>query len=70
LNSDFAVARYRTNGTLDPAFSGDGEKLTSFSPFGDSAGGVAIDAQRRVVLGGSASTSATENDFAATRYLG
>lgn len=70
LASEFAVARYRANGSLDPTFSGDGQKLTSFSSFGDSASGIAIDARGRLVLGGGASTSATENDFAAVRYLG
>jgi len=58
------------NGSLDPAFSGDGKKMTSFGPFSDSAAGVVIDARGRIVAGGVASPSATERDFAAARYLG
>jgi uncharacterized delta-60 repeat protein len=67
--SDFALARYRANGSLDSTFSGDGKKMTSFGSFGDSAVGVAIDAQARIVAAGIASDG-SQGDFAVARYVG
>lgn len=51
--SRFAVARYSTNGSLDPTFSGDGKRTLGFG--GDSdATGVAIQPDGKIVVAGYA----------------
>ena len=66
---DFALARYKPNGALDPAFSGDGKVFTSFGwPF-NIAFGVAIDAQQRIVATGSTwNADSSRSAFALARY--
>ncbi len=55
---DFAVARYLANGTLDPSFGGGvGIVTTDFGTASDEASGVAIQADGRIVVAGSAGTS-------------
>ncbi|TMK83486.1 MAG: hypothetical protein E6G46_03140, partial [Actinobacteria bacterium] len=49
----FAVARYNSNGTLDPTFNGSGTALTSFHPASDSATGVAVQTDGKIVLVGN-----------------
>ncbi len=61
---DFALARYNTNGSLDPSFSGDGRKRTSFGAF-DIANGVALQGDGRIVAVGDGN-----GEFALARYLG
>ena len=51
---DFAVARLDTNGQLDSTFDGDGKQTIDFSGGSDSASGVAIDSEGRIVVAGSA----------------
>lgn len=54
-NRDWAVARLKTDGTLDADFDGDGKASVSFSSgFGyvDKAAGVAVDASDRVIVVG------------------
>lgn len=50
----FALARYNTNGTLDSSFGGDGKVMTNFSRGDDTAFGVAIQADGRIVAAGRA----------------
>ena len=68
-SSDFALARYNPNGSLDTSFSGDGTQTTDFG-FGDldSAGGVALQGDGKIVAVGIASGGATGEDFALARY--
>jgi uncharacterized delta-60 repeat protein len=61
---DFALARYNKDGSLDPGFSGDGRKRTSFGG-ADSANGVALQGDGRIVAVG-----AGNGEFALARYLG
>jgi uncharacterized delta-60 repeat protein len=63
----FLVARYLPDGSLDPAFSGDGMVKTRI---GASAGaqGVAIDAIGRIIAAGTARTGPGTFAFAAARY--
>ncbi len=49
--SDFAVARYNANGSLDPTFSGDGTQTTDFGAF-DGAGDVALQGAKIIAIGG------------------
>jgi uncharacterized delta-60 repeat protein len=51
LDEDFAVARLNTDGHLDGSFDGDGKKTIGFGGF-ESAHGVAIEPDGRIVLGG------------------
>lgn len=62
--SDFALARYNSNGTLDTAGFGSGGKVTSdFSGGFDSASSIVIQPDGRIVVAGSASSN-----FALARY--
>jgi uncharacterized delta-60 repeat protein/uncharacterized repeat protein (TIGR01451 family) len=67
-DTDFAVARYLPNGTLDTSFNGSGFRTLDVAGNGhnDAATGVAIDSQGRIVLGGWA-FNGTNDDFAAVR---
>jgi uncharacterized delta-60 repeat protein len=53
-NKDFAVVRYHRNGSLDSSFDGDGRVLTDFLNYFDSATSLAIQADGKIVVGGSA----------------
>jgi len=64
----FAVTRYRANGGLDPAFGGDGVVITNFSKREDSAAGVAIQADGKIVAVGGANPTARISKFAVARY--
>jgi uncharacterized delta-60 repeat protein len=61
--SDFVLARYNPNGTLDTSFSGDGKQSTDFGSF-DGASGVALQGDGKIVALGSAGFG----DFALARY--
>jgi uncharacterized delta-60 repeat protein len=60
---DFALARYRADGSLDTIFSGDGKVTTDFAGDFDVANGVVIQANGRIVAAGFAG-----DDFALARY--
>lgn len=66
--SGFAVTRFHPDGSLDASFSGDGEVRTPF-PKGGSARSVAIQADGRIVVGGTAETRDNQSAFAFARYL-
>ena len=60
--SDFALARYNTNGSLDTIFGGDGRVSTDFGSF-DHANAVAIQGDGKIVSAGF-----SDGDFALARY--
>ena len=64
-DTKFGLARYKTDGTLDATFSGDGKVTTNFTPGRDGANGVAIQANGMIVAAGAAATS---QQFALARY--
>ena len=66
---NFAVARLKTNGSLDHSFSGDGEATLNFGGGGadDEAHAVAVDRKGRIVVAGWSEASGT-SDFAIARY--
>jgi uncharacterized delta-60 repeat protein len=65
---DFAVARYTSAGVLDISFGGgDGKQTTDFGSGTDSAYGVAVDSDDRVVVAGE-SYNGNNDDFAVVRY--
>ena len=65
---DVAIARYNTNGSLDPTFSGDGRQITDYGG-GDngSYGGVAIQTNGKIVVAGRMHNGSNYN-FAVYRY--
>ncbi|WP_052424753.1 DUF11 domain-containing protein [Streptomyces fulvoviolaceus] len=60
---DFALARYTSSGTLDPAFDTDGIVTTDFNGGADGAFDLALQSDGRIVAVGQANT-----DFALVRY--
>jgi uncharacterized delta-60 repeat protein len=66
-DNDFAVARYLSDGTPDPDFSGDGKLLTDFGSGDDVANAVALQPDGKVVVAGFA-YNGTDEDFAVARY--
>jgi len=66
-NVGFALARYNPDGSLDTSFSGDGKQTTSFGGGDDSAVGVALRGDGRIIAAGSAGGTVGEK-FALARY--
>ena len=62
--SDFALARYNPNGSLDTTFSGDGRQTTDFGDV-DGANAVAVQGNNRIVAAGGGGGG---DDFALARY--
>jgi uncharacterized delta-60 repeat protein len=70
LGFRFALARYNTDGSLDPTFSGDGKVITNFTLREDFARGVAIQDDESIVVSGYSGWSRGGNaKFALARYL-
>jgi uncharacterized delta-60 repeat protein len=66
---DFALARYKPDGSLDGSFGGDGKVTTDFSGGNDSAHSIAIDSQGRIVAAGFNGTPESDlGDFALARF--
>jgi uncharacterized delta-60 repeat protein len=68
LLSNFALARYHPNGSLDLSFSNDGLVATDFAQGDDDATDVAIQADGKIVVVGSAHNESNGLDFALARY--
>jgi uncharacterized delta-60 repeat protein len=66
--SDFALARYNANGSLDSTFDTDGKVTTDFAGNIDAARGVAIQSDGKIVAAGIANMGGTSHDFALARY--
>ena len=68
---DFAVVRYNGDGTLDPTFSGDGKATVEVAEDNDNANAVAIQADGKIVLAGTADQDPApldrDSDFALVR---
>ncbi len=67
-DSNFGLARYNTNGSLDNTFSVDGKVTTDFGSGINQAFGVAIQPDGKIVAAGETSTG--DLDFAVARYDG
>ncbi len=68
-DTDFALARYNRNGSLDTTFGNGGLVTTDFLGKEDDAFSVLIQPDGKIVAVGSANDPATFYDFAAVRYL-
>jgi uncharacterized delta-60 repeat protein len=64
---DFALARYNSDGSLDPTFGAGGKVTTDFAGNLDAANGVALQADGKILAGGYRDTS-SDRDFALVRY--
>src|SRR5215471_9825548 len=67
-NSDFALARYNTDGSLDPNFGSGGKVTTDFFHDDDSLNAIAIQPDGKIVAAGSASRPGQGPQFALARY--
>ena len=65
--SDFALARYNTNGSLDASFDGDGLVTTDFGGGQDAAFDLAIQPDGKIVVTGTTAQGGS-SDFALARY--
>jgi uncharacterized delta-60 repeat protein len=65
--ADFAVARFRLDGTLDPTFSGDGKQETSFALV-DRARDLRIQGDGKILVVGQSALVGQSTDFALARY--
>ena len=68
FNPEFALARYKPNGSLDTSFGGDGKVITDFTPYDDGAYGVAIQADGKIVTAGLSGNDGSNPKFALARY--
>ncbi|WP_300329058.1 DUF4347 domain-containing protein, partial [Accumulibacter sp.] len=66
-DTDFAVLRLNTDGSLDTTFSGDGKVTTDLALGNDDANSVLIQSDGKIVVTGSADNGVSY-DFAAVRY--
>jgi uncharacterized delta-60 repeat protein len=67
--TDFALARYNTDGSLDPTFGTGGKVTTDFADGFDFAQAVALQPDGKIVAAGVATIGSTQ-DFALARYEG
>ncbi|MCC7306375.1 MAG: PxKF domain-containing protein [Acidobacteria bacterium] len=66
-NTDFAVVRYNSNGSLDTSFSGDGKVTTDVLGFDDFALSIAVQPDGKILTAGY-SDNGSDQDFSALRY--
>ena len=67
--SEFAVARFNDNGSLDTTFSGDGMVTTFFSAADDVGSGIAVQFDDKIVVVGTSDSGSGVSEFAVARYL-
>lgn len=67
-NSDFAVVRYNTDGSLDNTFNSTGKVITSIQSGDDICNSVALQNDDKIILCGKSSGSSSGVDFAMARY--
>ncbi len=68
-SSDFGLARYNADGTLDTSFDGDGKVVTDFASGADAGFSVAVQSDGKIVAAGvSRPAGPGTYDFAVARY--
>src|SRR5438034_454509 len=70
FNVDFALARYHSDGSLDASFGTGGKQTTEFSGYQDTATGMTIQPDGKIILAGTSRSAdgADNSDFALARY--
>ncbi|MEH2317470.1 DUF4347 domain-containing protein [Nostoc sp.] len=66
-NSDFAIVRYNSNGTLDTSFNTTGKVTTDFGNGDDYGSSITVQPDGKILVAGD-SYNGTNNDFAIVRY--
>lgn len=66
-NSDFALARYNSDGSLDTTFGSAGKVTTDFGAV-DTVSAVALQTDGKIVVAGGIQYNGTDSDFALARY--
>ena len=68
--SDFGLARYNIDGSLDATFGGDGKVITSFGSTDDTANKVVLQSDNKILVAGAAqgNNDAPSKGFAVARY--
>ncbi|MFO0455852.1 MAG: hypothetical protein ACK5Z0_07560, partial [Planctomycetota bacterium] len=66
-NTDIALVRYNTNGSLDTSFGSGGKVTTSVTAGSDVGSAVVVQADGKIVVAGNGSNG-IDNDFALVRY--
>ncbi|MFW8626887.1 delta-60 repeat domain-containing protein [Deinococcus sp. ME38] len=67
-SDNFALARYTTNGALDPTFGTGGKVATDFAGSSDEGRALSLDAQGRILVAGYTYTGTQSYNFALARY--
>ncbi len=65
-SSDFALARYNANGSLDTSFDGDGKLTTDFGSYDDYGQSITLQPDGKILVAGS--TFRNSGNFAMARY--
>ena len=68
FNSNFALARYNTDGSLDTTFHGDGRLTTDFGATAASGCSVILQSDGKILVAGSSTKPGGKSDFALARY--
>lgn len=68
FGSNFALARYHSDGTLDTSFGTGGTVTTDFATYADGIHSLAIQSDGKIVAAGYATKSNSNSDFALARY--
>ena len=68
VGSDFALARYDANGTLDTTFDTDGKVTTPIGTSTDIAYGISLLSDGKILAAGYSLVTANGNDFSIARY--
>ena len=66
--SEFAVARFNVDGSLDTSFNGDGMVTTSFSAGNDVGSGIAVQSDDKIVVVGTSDNGSGTSEFAVARF--
>ena len=66
-NANFGLARYNSDGSLDPTFGSGGKVTTDFGNY-DIVTAIAIQPDGKIVAGGNTTNRDTNTDFALARY--
>ncbi len=68
-DTDFALARYNSDGSLDSTFGAGGEVATDYNQRNDDALSLLLQPDGKIVAAGDSTSPTTFNDFAIARYL-
>ena len=68
VGNNFALARYNTDGTLDPSFGSNGEVTTDFNGGTDQAFALVVQPADGKLIAAGVAAGASGNDFALARY--